>query len=333
MLKSVFLRLSLLSIFLLVLVSPPNAITTSISANDHSWNFVAYGDTRSNHTAHQQVVDRFLQYDPEFVINTGDLVHHGGDDDAWAEYLRITENITGPIYPCIGNHETDGDPDWANYIKYTGCETYYSFDWKGIHCVSVNTEENWIEQNGSFTPTKEQWNWLIKDLSKNADRTLIVFFHRPMFSPNPGRAVHADAVRVLLLDTFIQYDVDLVFNGHDHYYYRTYRNGTYYVVTGGGGAPLYYPRDPDGTLMLSDDVAFRAHHFCNIAVNDSHLTATGIMANGTLGDSFTMALEGSSISYRASEDSSGFELGFFLAIVGLVVFRKIAPKRNQRPKC
>ncbi|MFX0117154.1 MAG: metallophosphoesterase family protein [Candidatus Hodarchaeota archaeon] len=198
--------------------------------------------------------------------------------------------------------------------------------------VSINTEENWIEQNESFSPTKEQWDWLIKDLSKNTDQTLVVFFHRPMFSPNPGRAAHAEATRNLLLEKFIQYDVDLVLNGHDHYYYRSYRNETYYAVAGGGGSPLYYPRDPDGTLMLKDDVTFRAHHFCNIVVNDSHLTATAIMVNGTSGDSFTLALEGSSISYRASESPSGFGLGFLLAIARLLVVRKITLRRNRRLK-
>jgi hypothetical protein len=47
------------------------------------------------------------------------------------------------------------------------------------------------------------------------------------------------ALRPLLDSLFQKHGVKLVFQGHDHLYYRTVRSGITYVVTGGGGAPLY----------------------------------------------------------------------------------------------
>ena len=45
-----------------------------------------------------------------------------------------------------------------------------------------------------------------------------------------------------LVPLFEQYGVDVVFNGHDHHYERSYKDGVYYIVTGGGGVVGFEPR-------------------------------------------------------------------------------------------
>jgi hypothetical protein len=62
----------------------------------------------------------------------------------------------------------------------------------------------------------------------------------------------------------LQYGVDLVFSGHDHYYYRTVRNGVTYITTGGAGADLY--TNEDTSEWQDGDVFFSEYHYCNITV-------------------------------------------------------------------
>jgi len=54
--------------------------------------------------------------------------------------------------------------------------------------------------------------------------------------------------------------VDIVFNGHDHSYERSYVNGVFYIVTGGGGAPLYEQERASPYSL----VFHSAYHFCRL---------------------------------------------------------------------
>ena len=45
--------------------------------------------------------------------------------------------------------------------------------------------------------------------------------------------------RDTLHQLFVQQNVTCVFEGHEHLYNRQERDGVVYVITGGGGAPLY----------------------------------------------------------------------------------------------
>jgi hypothetical protein len=56
----------------------------------------------------------------------------------------------------------------------------------------------------------------------------------------------------------------LIFGGHDHLYYRTKRDGIVYVVTGGGGAPLYDPTNKQ--YAIAGDVIKKCHHIIRCEV-------------------------------------------------------------------
>ena len=55
-------------------------------------------------------------------------------------------------------------------------------------------------------------------------------------------------------------------------YYRTKRDGIVYIVTGGGGAPLYEDRHPE--LMLPGDFGETIHHFCIADVFEDRIDIT-----------------------------------------------------------
>jgi 3',5'-cyclic AMP phosphodiesterase CpdA len=220
--------------------------------------FVAYGDTRTHHDIHQQIVDAVLQCDPDLVLQTGDLVSDGGNAAQWRKFDEITAKLRDktPYYPARGNHDTGGtgyEDHVTQPFRPGGTKLYYAFDKENIRFISLDTEEG-------IKPESAEYQWLVKELaSAKADHKLVVpFFHVAIFSIGSHGSNHA--LRHVLHPLFKEYGVKLVFQGHDHNYYRTVRDGITYVVTGGGGAPLY--PDAHREQGQEGDTFAEINHFC-----------------------------------------------------------------------
>lgn len=313
---SVTLLFILLQITLFPLWTMRNS---SFEPADESFNFIEYGDTRATSQPnavspiHEDVVNSFLLHNPEFIVHTGDMVLAGG---IWSQWLEFNESIAPiwdaniPFYGIAGNHEkyTDQyyqyDSDLSNYTTFfdfssvideTGeTELHYSFDYEGIHFIFLNTEDFFNDTAGGsneFNCSLTQMNWLLSDLSsRQPNDFIVVHFHRTAWSirdNNPNRWAEAKTVRDDFHDILIQNGVDLVFMGHDHYYYRTIRDGIYYVTTGGGGAPLA-DIDPDPPIWQEGDIAYKEYHYCNVEVNSTHVKVDALKTDDSLLDSFTI---------------------------------------------
>jgi MYXO-CTERM domain-containing protein len=71
----------------------------------------------------------------------------------------------------------------------------------------------------------------------------------------------------------------MVFAGHDHVYERGEKDGVRYIVSGGGGAPLY----PLGKKRSGATIAFEsAHHFVDVAVDGTRVTTTARRPDGSI---------------------------------------------------
>ena len=89
-----------------------------------------------------------------------------------------------------------------------------------------------------------QYQWLEKTLSNSKQTWKFIFFHVPVVSSALKR-IHKK-LHQNFVPLFEHYGVDMVFQGHDHYYERSKRikfyekesPGIIYLVTGGGGADL-----------------------------------------------------------------------------------------------
>ncbi len=288
-----------------------------------AFNFIAYGDTRSSDLPdavsplHEGIVGAYLRHDPEFIIHTGDMVRSGGLPYQWEEFEESIAAVreTGvPLYGAAGNHEkyTDQwdvyDEDLANYrsyFNYTGVldepgenELHYSFDYGGAHFVFLNTEDRFEEVEGgssAFNCSTEQMDWLLADLNETQpDNFIVASFHRTAWSirvARPERWEEAATIREELHDIFVQHGVDLVLMGHDHYYYRTIRDGIFYVTTGGGGAPLAGV-DTEAPIWQMGDVAHKRYHYCNVEVGSTTVTVTTLTPEGVVLDNFTLNRRG-----------------------------------------
>jgi len=98
----------------------PGTFTTPVAPGD-SFSFVVMGDTRSNHDAHQDVVDAVLANGtPDLVFNTGDLVSTGEDEELWRIFFTIeAELLRNSIFgPARGNHENGELLNPSRFNKY-----------------------------------------------------------------------------------------------------------------------------------------------------------------------------------------------------------------------
>lgn len=249
--------------------SPDRTFTTA-PAGRRAMTFLAAGDSRSTlplgtlTSWSDLALDMSLE-ETLFTVFTGDAVHDAIFSQHWWDWFEVSEPLTGtaPIMPCIGNHEVSGDSDAAKYSTYfalpqaAGTERWYSYDVGRVHVVTLDSE---------LTTDAGQIAWLTQDLSqasKTAD-WIVVNFHRPGYTSGTGDTHGENSwVQDLWVPIFDDYHVDLVFNGHNHFYQRTFPiyggldpsnptivdsdpttyddpEGTVYVITGAAGAPMLF---------------------------------------------------------------------------------------------
>ena len=98
--------------------------------------------------------------------------------------------------------------------------------------------------------------------------------------PDRGSSrVRAAEMRKTVAPLFEKYGIDVVFNGHVHYYERTKpvcqgavdaQKGVIYVTTGGGGASLERVGKRAAADVLSER-SFSRHHFCLVRIEGKKL--------------------------------------------------------------
>jgi len=253
------------------------------AAKVDSYTFLAYGDTRSDATTHTAIVAEIVSLHPEFVLQSGDLVDHGKSASEWAEF----DSIESPIkkahiayYPARGNHDLGGY--YLSHVteKYdSGNGYYYAFTRHNARFMIVDSFEE-------YDPTSAQYHWLEGELAKaqKAAQNTFVMFHESPFSVGPHGST--PEAQQYLHPLFAKYKVSLVICGHDHLYYRTKRDGVNYIVTGGGGAPLY--EADNANIAIPGDIYKSVHHVVLLTVKNGVISGKAIAEDGSIIDQFTL---------------------------------------------
>ena len=211
--------------------------------------FAVLGDNRGDDTGQQPAA--FLELlralreqapAPAFALDTGDMIYGYTWDqrqarEQWRLYIDATKSIPFPSFHVPGNHDIWDKPSGRLYRELWG-QTYFAFDYGNARFIGLDTE------SGLGRLGEEQFRWLEQQLKTAAQRNVFLFFHRPVFPVDGARGSSLDEYpveRERIHQLFVRYRdrVRAVFAGHEHLYNRQEHEGITYVISGGGGAPLY----------------------------------------------------------------------------------------------
>ncbi|WP_438444989.1 purple acid phosphatase family protein [Gorillibacterium sp. sgz5001074] len=284
--------------------SEPAVFTTEGASEAQTVTFLnvtdSQGETEADFAQWSRTLDKAFSLFPDarFIVHNGDLTENPEDETAWDAFFRLPQKwLTRiPLMPVTGNHdEIDGIADRylshfslpANGAKGPLPGTSYSFDYGPVHVAVLNTE-------GSF---KKQADWLRQDLSATNKPWKLVAIHRGAY----GGSEYDKAQDWAPL--FDEFQVDLVLQGHNHEYSRSYplrggqvtstdkssysgRTGTVYTVVNTSGTKFNDKKE---------DLIYHAVHFQNkkqmfagITVTGNTLTFQAYDADGKLWDRFVL---------------------------------------------
>jgi hypothetical protein len=243
-----------------------------------SLRFDVYGECWSGHEIHRKLCSMMMNFKPDLILLTGDLVPNGKDPESWKDYDAVTGDMRKEVsvYAARGSNDDGGSAFSQRLPSPVTGSLFYSFDRAQCHFTA-------IDSSSSFSPGSAQYSWVENDLSNAArkNQQTFVFFCQPPYSI--GSRGCDEECRKSLCPLFIQYHVRAVFNGRDRMYYRTIRDGIPYVVTGGGGAaqePCLFSK------ALPDDRMESVHHFVVCQVTGPRLIITAVRDDGTILDQF-----------------------------------------------
>lgn len=263
-----------------------------------SVHLVVYGDNQrgsDSQSDHRGVVGQIMTDPPDLVLGVGDMADEAGYPgfEVWEEYFVAATSLLEEVVfmPVVGNHE---NPNSANAYYWRifylperpASERFYSYDVGNMHFIALNSENNITGQT----------NWLSRDLQAASNNTntdwVFVYFHRPPYTK--GSHGSDENIKTNWCPLFVQYEVDMVFNGHNHSYERTVPiRGVVYVVTGGGGASLY-SFTPDLGIHAS---ATSCYHHVSMKVSGSFIDYEAIRSDGLVFDSLSLTNTGKFVQF------------------------------------
>ncbi|WP_116248335.1 metallophosphoesterase family protein [Nocardiopsis sp. FIRDI 009] len=296
--------------------SPWRTFTTASEGAD-PFTFLYFGDVQNGiSTGGAAVARAALAAEPEaeLAVHAGDLVNDANSESEWTEWFgAFGAEATGTMnhVTTAGNHEYallslsdywrpqfptpgNGASSWGRHLPDT---TYYT-DYQGVRFIVLNSNYRQAAPIGSRIWTDIQRGWLEDVLADNPHPWTVVTFHHPVFSNSPTR--DNGILRDAWLDTFEEYDVDLVLQGHDHSYGRgnvaangtddpRVQTGPVYTVAV-TGTKMYDIAEDNWTdngaevrVQLADTPTYQA-----VEVDGDTLRYTARTPDGTVVDSFTI---------------------------------------------
>jgi hypothetical protein len=214
--------------------------------------FLYLGDAQTGFERWGKLLEGAVRRHPgmDFLVLAGDIVDRGNERTNWDHFFLRAAPVLDrmPVMPCAGNHEyLDVGPRLyraffelpRNGPRGIDPELAYSFE-AGDACFAVMDSTLAVWDPGA---ARRQAGWLDATLSRTKARWKIAIFHHPVYPSHPWRDM--PALREHWVPVFDKHHVDLVLQGHDHAYQRTYPlrghrpsggadRGTIYVIAVSG---------------------------------------------------------------------------------------------------
>ena len=280
------------------------------------FNFAASGDWGCNGRT-VDTVNNIVDKNPELVLALGDLSYQD-TADCWFEIIAPLDD---KMKIAIGNHDDETTSLLNQYMSHFNLtEQFYSFNYQNVHFTVISTEL--LKGSEGI----EQYEFVNADLASAASDPnvdwIVVYYHTEAYTspwvaiPN-GDNVHTGLNRLkdAYHPLFEKYDVDLVLQGDNHNYQRSYpikynnanssvpiitdantnnysnSEGQIFVTVGTGGRSSYgfLAKEP---YMVTQ---YTGYGLLNIDVTDNGQTfnATFYSNDGGIKDQFSIKKNGS----------------------------------------
>ncbi len=238
------------------------------------------GDGRSQPKVFSEISAQVRATKPDIVIMTGDICFDSKyksfkDEFFVPELLNLASSYC--FFNAVGNHERFSKNTKAFTqapLSASGRQDYYSFEIGDAIYIILSTET-------SCKKGSPQYVFLEKELKNTTKKWKIVAFHKSAYVGG-GHNEFKPMVKVSE-DLFEKYKVNLVLNGHSHFYQRNEVNGITHLTLAGGGAPLYTPELKKYTVKSAKE-----HHYGYFEIDGSELNFYVYNIEGKEIDRFTL---------------------------------------------
>jgi len=244
--------------------------------------FAAFGDTRTGHFVHRQVIEAMAGESIDFVLHTGDMVEEGNVQAQWDLFFQIERPllVNTPIVPSIGNHDMGSQDYYGKYFlldRWSEGRRYFAHDWGNLRVIAIDGGIECREGCVQYTDVAQ-----LLDEGRKNDMLMAMMLHYPPYSS--GQHGSNDIVQEPVTNLSRQYGVELVIAGHDHNYERTKPiYGTTYLVSGSAGAPIR----PVNPKWFTAEARTEPHYIL-VDVDGMRMTTRAINIRGDTFDSYVI---------------------------------------------
>ena len=227
-----------------------------------------------------------------FYVMAGDLVNWGERRDDWDLLFQNAEGVydTRPLVPAIGNHEVDqGRAELyvdqfdlpRNGPQGVEPERVYSMEYADAQFVVLD----------SNLPPEQQTAWLDETLGASDATWKFVVYHHPLYSSRPDDRGQPE-LKAAWAPVFEKHGVDLVLQGDDHAYLRTFPMKGDQVVDSPAEGPVYIMSVSGTKMYEQSDAPYIARRFTDIAtyqvidIDGDRLDYRAYTVDGTVMDEF-----------------------------------------------
>nr|WP_275984155.1 PA14 domain-containing protein [Paenibacillus hamazuiensis] len=244
---------------------------TTEAENENKYEFLYMTDSQGSNSNDYEVfantLKQGLQHYPnaKFMVMTGDQVDAGSLESQWLDYFGKPQDMFMklPIMAAVGNHEGPYNDNYYYHFNYPNDSiknplppgSVYSYDYGDAHIMVLNTMDiGWDDrQKESF---RQQVEWLKKEVAETDKKWKIVAFHKAIYSLG-NHALEKDIqdMRKMLYPVFDELGIDVVLQGHDHTFMRSYQMYNDAPVADIKRDENNNPLNPDGTLYMINNSA------------------------------------------------------------------------------